>query len=530
MKSRIKIWLGELPFTAEAYWYLRQRGKPTGGFSYKRLQEALPIWRDEANEILRTHRPKSGKRVLIFATLRYWIEHAAILGLALSGLGHKVTLAYLPYANWDKFLSQFDLRRQNVYTRDVLNLASPLLDVTSFFNQKPLPLPDGLKVDIESAALQDTQYTHQVEEVNRNSKLYRLRLKRNTQAAQAALSWIADNKPDVVVLPSGSIVEFSAVYHSARYCDIPVVSYEFGEQRQRIWFSLKSQVMRQNTNEMWAAYQNDDLTPEKLERIQVLYASRQKAHLWGNFSRRWQDTPSEGGERIRQILGLDSRPIALLAANVIGDSLTLGRQVFTDTMTEWLTRTAQEFALRPQVQLVVRIHPGERYTTGPSVFEIISKVLTSYPKPPENIHLVAADASINTYDLIEIADFGLVYTTTTGLEMALSGVPAIVVGQTHYRGRGFTLDPGSWDDYTEILNNLLTGLDRHRLSSEQVDRAWCYAYHFFFDYPQPFPWHLWYFWDDVKEWPMRRVLSNEGMALFGETFEYLLGEPRKWIY
>ena len=63
--------------------------------------------------------------------------------------------------------------------------------------------------------------------------------------------------------------------------------------------------------------------------------------------------------------------MVLLATNVIGDSLTLGRQVFSESMTEWLQRTVQDFAAPPDVQLVIRIHPGERYTKGPSVAEVI---------------------------------------------------------------------------------------------------------------------------------------------------------------
>ncbi len=37
----------------------------------------------------------------------------------------------------------------------------------------------------------------------------------------------------------------------------------------------------------------------------------------------WQEQPSQGGEQIRKTLQLDQRPVVLLAANVIGDSLTL---------------------------------------------------------------------------------------------------------------------------------------------------------------------------------------------------------------
>jgi hypothetical protein len=70
------------------------------------------------------------------------------------------------------------------------------------------------------------------------------------------------------------------------------------------------------------------------------------------------------------------------------------------------------------VQLVVRIHPGELITKGPSVADVVRKVL---PELPEHIHLVPAEAQINTYDIVEIAQLGLVYTTTVGMEMAMSG-------------------------------------------------------------------------------------------------------------
>ena len=235
--------------------------------------------------------------------------------------------------------------------------------------------------------------------------------------------------------------------------------------------------------------------------------------------------PSQGGQEVRTALGLDQRPIVLVATNVIGDSLTLGRQVFSDSMTGWLERTMQYFGTHPDVQVVVRIHPGELVTKGPSVAGIVRQVLTSLP---DHIHLIPADAKVNTYDLIEIADIGLVYTTTVGLEMATSGLPTVVVGQTHYRGKGFTLDPASWEAYFELLDQILVQPEKYHLSDQQVQRAWEYAYRFFFEYPHPFPWHLVHMWEDVKEWSMRKVLSDEGQERFGKTFRYLSGEQIDW--
>jgi capsule polysaccharide export protein KpsC/LpsZ len=263
-----------------------------------------------------------------------------------------------------------------------------------------------------------------------------------------------------------------------------------------------------------------------LDQVQTLFSARRKASLWENFTRRWQGIASVGGEAVRSTLGLDQRPIVLLATNVIGDSLTLGRQVFSDSMTEWLSRTVQFFAAHPEAQLVVRIHPGELITKGPSVAEVVRRALPE--GIPEHIYLVPADAEINTYDLIDVADLGLVYTTTVGLEMAMSGIPVIAIGQTHYRGKGFTLDPDSWEAYFHLLNQTIQQPKNFIRNELQVNTAWEYAYRFFFEYPQAFPWHLLHLWDDIEEWSIERVLSPHGMEQFGAAFSYLSGEPRNW--
>jgi capsule polysaccharide export protein KpsC/LpsZ len=183
------------------------------------------------------------------------------------------------------------------------------------------------------------------------------------------------------------------------------------------------------------------------------------------------------------------------------------------------------FADRPEVQLIVRIHPGERYLKGPSVAEVVKDAL---PHLPDHIHLIEASAPVNTYDLVEIASLGLVYTTTVGMEMAMSGVPVIVGGRTHYRGKGFTLDPVGWQDYRELIERVLHQPGEYRLKRERIELAWNYAYRFFFEYPCPFPWHLLNFWNELDEWPVKRVLSGDGLAAFGDTFTYLVGEPRLW--
>lgn len=526
-KSTAKRILGELPLTAETYWYLRQAGKPIRtGYSLKILQDGLPEWTKQAARAAR--KAPRGKKVLIFGTLHYWISHAALVGLTLGGLGHRVTLAFLPFNQWQTPINRFDLRRQNLYTMNVLKKATPLIRPVSFLDsgQTEAELPKALLQAIEELSVRDTQYTLQVEEISLESDLYCMRYERNCMAAQVALGWLKTNQPDVVVVPNGSIQEFGGVYQAARSLDIPTVTYEFGEQRQRLWLAHNAEVMRQQTDGLWAARGGQALSATELEQVQTLFSARRKASLWENFARRWQGIASVGGEAVRAALGLDKRPIVLLATNVIGDSLTLGRQVFSDSMTEWLSRTVEFFATHPEAQLVVRIHPGEMITKGPSVAEVVRKALPD--GIPEHIYLVPADAEINTYDLIDVADLGLVYTTTVGLEMAMSGIPVIVIGQTHYRGKGFSLDPDSWETYFHLLDKTIKQPQGLVLNELQVNTAWEYAYRFFFEYPIAFPWHLLHLWDDIKDWSIERVLSQEGLEQFGSAFHYLSGEPRNW--
>jgi capsule polysaccharide export protein KpsC/LpsZ len=239
----------------------------------------------------------------------------------------------------------------------------------------------------------------------------------------------------------------------------------------------------------------------------------------------WQGVPTEGGPQARQRLGLDGRPVVLLATNVLGDSLTLGRQVFSKSMAEWISRTVQYFIGRPDTQLVIRVHPGEVLTHGQSMVYGVHELLQ---RLPENIRLIKPKDEINTYDLIDVADVGLVYTTTVGMEMAMTGVPVVVAGQTHYRNRGFTHDPDSWVSYYKMLGQLLEHPEQFRLPREQTALAWQYAYRFFFDYPQPFPWHLVRVWEDYKVRPLEKVLQGECRDQFASTFRYLVGDPIDW--
>lgn len=530
MNKTLRNFLGELPLAAELDYALRQKSRARKDhFNLHRLEKSLPALAKVAAPFAQD--APRGKKILFFATLHYWIEQSAVVSLALAGLGHNVTLLTLPYSEWHKKMDKMTQRQRVLHTRDALAALAPLVEHASFLDLQPTSdLPASLQADVEEVSRWDAQYTLMREEVDladaSDRALYDLRLERNGFAARAALAYMQANRPDVVLIPNGLILEMGIVFRVARHLGIPAVTYEFNDQREQIWLAQNSSIMQQDTDYLVEARCHLPMTDAMYERLADLENARRGARVWGKSKRLWQYVSSQGADETRKTLGLDDRPVVMLAANVLGDSLTLGRDIFAASMTEWITKTVQFFAARPDVQLVIRIHPGEKLVPQAKSMGVV--VREALPEIPNHIHVIGALDKVNTYDLIEIADLGLAYTTTVGLETAMNGAPVISCGRTHYRGRGFTVDPNSWDEYFSALESVLSDLPAHRLSDEQIAKAWNYAYRFFFEYPRPFPWRLMNFWDDLEIWPLEKVLSDEGRAQFEDTFKFLVGEPFTW--
>jgi hypothetical protein len=523
VRRQAKIILGDLPLIDEISQILFQR-KHIGRY-------VMPTLEKHAEEFARIIQGakglgQPGKKIFLFAAQFYWIEYCTWLGLALAAMGHRITVGYLPYSKVLENSTRFDIRRYNLYTRDVLRRLHPWLDSVSLLNQDAEDaLPKELERCVDVISAYDTKYLLQVEEVDTQSPLYNVRRERNNLAVRASYSWLKNDRPDLLIVPNSSVLEYGMAYRAARFLNIPAVTFEFSENREEIWLAQNDDIMRQNTDLLWKACGNVPLTEKQHTRIEEMETARMGARSFGKSDRRWQDVPKSGGEQVRQALNLDDRPIVMLATNVLGDSLTLGRDLFSTSMADWILRTIQFFMDHHQAQLVIRVHPGERFMTGPSMVEIVNK---AFPQLPKNVRLVGPLDKINTYDLMELVSLGLVYTTTTGLEMVMNRIPVVVAGETHYRGRGFTLDPSSWEEFFTLLEKIPIESGIFRLTDEQVDLAWRYAYHYFFTYPLPFPWHLVGFSKDIERWPMDRVLGPEGQAEFGQTFRYLAGEPIDW--
>ena len=192
--------------------------------------------------------------------------------------------------------------------------------------------------------------------------------------------------------------------------------------------------------------------------------------------------PVDDVVRIRRDLGLgDGRPLVVMFCNILWDSAVVGMDLCFPSIGKWVVEGVDWARSHPELDLVVRLHPGEvRLGNHRTLERMVDYVRHEVPALPANVRIVPPESPVSSYALMDVARVGLVYTSTVGLEMAAQGTPVVVAGRTHYRGRGFTVDPVTAADYWRAVDHLLStemGGEMVQITREQARR---YAFAFFF--------------------------------------------------
>jgi hypothetical protein len=279
----------------------------------------------------------------------------------------------------------------------------------------------------------------------------------------------------------------AAVFHHGIYIPMGVIGEVARRRRVRIanWqvaYRKKCLIFAHNETYHHAlisepvANWEDIAWDDSLEKQLMAYL---KSRWYGTEDWIWfHDEPQHDFEVIRSEVELDrQKPIVTLLTNVFWDAqLHYRANAFRD-MLEWILESIAYFARRPDLQLVVRIHPAEVRGAIPSRQPLTDEIDKAVPSLPPNIRIVRPESQVSTYSLCEHSDAVIIYGTKTGVEATAMGIPVIVAGEAWIRGKGVTRDVSSPREYFDLLDTLPFG---ERLSPEQRQRARKYAFHFFF--------------------------------------------------
>lgn len=293
-----------------------------------------------------------------------------------------------------------------------------------------------------------------------------------TLAAQHVLELV---RPDVIVAHHGIYVPQGILAEVARSRGVRVVTWNSAYRSRSFVFSHDTTYHHTMLTEPVSEWETIAWTDETRERLLAYLQSRWTgANDWITFAER----PTLDVDEIERETGVDfSRPCIGMLTNVMWDAQLLYRTNAFPNMVEWCIATIEHFRRRPELQLLIRVHPAELKGYIPSRQPIIHELLSALGRLPENVFVIPPESSLSTYAAMLQCDAAIVYATKTGVELTALGLPVIVAGDAWVRNKGITLDASSPTDYEQLLRSLPLG---RRLEGEQLERAQKYAFHFFF--------------------------------------------------
>ena len=292
---------------------------------------------------------------------------------------------------------------------------------------------------------------------------YRAFLRSARRIAEAAEQTLDEANPDQVILLNGLFLFESIVAQLCRRRGISFITYERALMLDTFVFARDDIAGFYRVDSDWK--QLADLPLTTAERAEVRSHFTQRRTGAGVSDNYWQDVRAadefSGSQKAR----------AVLFTNLVWDSAVIGQDIAFDSIVDWLVAAVQHFGQRPDSELVIRIHPAEVKLSGrESREQMRDALLTRLPQLPDNVRLVPPEDSTSSYGLMEQADFGLVYSSTTGLEMALLGKPVIVAAHTHYRGKGFTVDVSGPTDFAQAIDDQCRPSSRFKPDVELAER------------------------------------------------------------
>jgi hypothetical protein len=284
------------------------------------------------------------------------------------------------------------------------------------------------------------------------------------------------------VFTHGIYVPWGIVGEVARQEKVRVSNWNVAYRKRRFIFSHDDTYHHTLMTEPREHWENQDLSAgQERELMKYLSSRREGLFDWIVFHR---PNRQDRHELARQT-GLDtSKPVIGLLTSVTWDAqLHYPANAFPN-MIEWLVQTCRYFESRPDLQLLIRVHPAEISGFPPSRQPILRELRKRLPHLPPNVIVVPPDSGMSTYGLMSLCNAVIIYNTKTGVELTSVGQPVIVAGEAWIRNKGITLDATSPEEYRQILDRLpFAG----GLEPSQLARARRYAYHFFFNRMIPLP-------------------------------------------
>ncbi len=478
------------------------------------------------------------KRIFLFSAYRIQFTHDFMVAILLAWRGHSVTVGYLPKLQSPIKPPREDHPSAKPYLSAVFNRVERLsggriccVDLSDF------PV-ENVSIDEEALhaqVLSDTIMYTRSETLDMTDPdveaawIYYEMQARGTRAIAMAYLSRHRNDFDLVIVPNGATFETAQFCQAAKSLGLPVNTFEkFDFRGVRVLNHGDHFLAFNDMDAAWRqrkelGYHEEPFRSFAVNRALSLLDERRRAST-ANWGWALQKSPNQTVEETLRAAGVDDgRRFVLVCTNVPYDAGYATLLGLFPSMREWLLQTVRFLLTQTDIHVVVRAHPGEAASYGGR--ERSEATLAEFLEH-ERLTMIPGDQAANTYNLIGTCQFGVVFSSTTGMEMAMLGKTAVVGATVYYSRRGFTVDSESTDQYFAHLRRFATRRKVSTLDREAVREAALFHFIFHFVMQWPFPYHK---PSSVREWPLRKLVRSARIERYLPFIDALACSSDEWV-
>ena len=154
----------------------------------------------------------------------------------------------------------------------------------------------------------------------------------------------------------------------------------------------------------------------------------------------------------------DKKTVVIMAHTFTDAVFNYGEYPFRDYY-DWTEGTLKIAADNTAVNWILKPHPTRKAYNENS--DSIEDMFTRLKKD----HMFFLNDDVSAESIKNIADVIVTVGGNAGAEFACFGVPCVILGKPYYQGYGYTVEPKSYDDYKNVLNDIQ---NMKQLSPEQI--------------------------------------------------------------
>ncbi len=257
-----------------------------------------------------------------------------------------------------------------------------------------------------------------------------------------------ESRPQALVVFNGMQYPEATTRWLARRRGIRVVSHEVGMQPLSAYF----------TDGDATAYDLDipkdfQLDPAQNEKLDAYLTARFKGDFHMAGVQFWPEMSQLSPEFIQFAKGF--KQVVPVFTNVIFDTSQPHANVIFEDMFTWLDDILQVAKDHPETLFVIRAHPDEARAGKASEESVAEWAKKRQVELVPNLRFIPPQEFINSYDLIRMAKFVLIYNSTIGMEASILGAGVLSAGKARYTASDVVWFPQDKPAYFAQLEGLL---------------------------------------------------------------------------